>query len=135
MPDEIDAKITTRVIYSLDAAGRVLKIAWEPANYIGARRTCIAQTHELVRRANELLHTLDTWQETWIDDERKLAGYRQALAEVGVLEETEALRAAISDLRPYLAITSMMARGGLPFRAPGSAAMPDVCGQRQRRQG
>jgi hypothetical protein len=103
----------TRVIHWLDAQGRPVKIEWEPATHVGARHTCIVQTHELIRRANLLLFELDHWNEKSdrsFGNEERAAGYRMAIEDLRVCEQIEAMRNAIVDLRPYLAV---MARGAI----------------------
>jgi len=104
-----------RVIHHLDQAGRVLKIEFEPATNVGARRTAVVQTHELIRCANELIVAVRRWSEqsNYVGAER--LAYASAFREMMQSRELIGLRDAVSDLRPYLAVMAAAYRQGTLF--------------------
>lgn len=72
---------------------------------------CAAQTLELMRRANEVLGGLRFARVPPHHSIGWRAGYARALVDVRAWPEVEALRAAVQDLRPYLAATTLRVRG------------------------
>lgn len=127
MSHQQERRAASRVIHHVDQGGHVLRIQHEPAGDVAARQICVAQVLELMRRANELLVTLQyvqvpaaprcrlttpTRRVGWAE------GYRAALDHVQSWPELEALAAAVQDLRPYLAIIARDARQGELFPRP-----------------
>jgi hypothetical protein len=111
MQSEVTPEIKTRVIYELDASGHVQRITWEPANFPGARKTCVVATHNVMHKVNSLLWTLGTWAVPFMNNADRHNGYQRALLEINASDELLALKNATADLRPYLAVMARSADG------------------------
>jgi hypothetical protein len=116
--------LMSRLIHHLDENGRVERITYLPGTSIDEHQACVRLTVELLDRCVCLLHCLNTFDvPPQLKDPQLLQGYQQALVEIKATDELQALRDAMGNLRPSLALDARFANGGLTI--PRTEVVPE----------